>query len=150
MSSNPDELRDEGRRLFRDGSMTEAIEHLQKALEGQAAEMLEKSRTAFSEAGDQDREAQTLGNLALLYKKQGNNTKALETYTAAADLFAGVNDKDKEGEILISRGLLEFEMGKRLDGITSYEMGLKMIKKPSGAQKRVLTMLKMRKAIMGN
>src|SRR5690349_8792173 len=105
MSTNPDELRDEGRRLFRDGAMAEAIDHLQKALDGyiaanqtvmaaemmndlgvvyrtegrldKAAEMLEKAREAFAKVGERDREAQTLGNLALLYKKQGNNDKAL-------------------------------------------------------------------------
>lgn len=178
MSTNPDELRDEGRRLFRDGSYAEAIQQMQMALDAysaagntiaaaemmndigvvhriedrldKSAEMLEKARAAFEAAGDHSREAQTLGNLAPLYRKQGNNDKALETYTRAADIFGELKDRDREGEILMSRGLLEFDMGKRLNGLTSYELGLKMISKPTSRQKWVLNMLKIRKGIMGS
>lgn len=178
MSSNPDELRDEGRKLFRDGSLTEAVEHLQRAMDGytesnqaipaaemmndigvihriegrldQAADMLEKARAAFSSAGDRSREAQTLGNLAPLYRKQANTDKALTTYTQAADIFAELKDREREGEILMSRGLLEVELGQRASGLVSYESGLSMISNPSLNQKVALTAMKLRKRLLGS
>jgi len=116
---------------------------------GNAAEMLERAREAFGEAGERSHEAQTLGNLAPLYKKQGNVDKAKETYREAADIFQELGDHDRQGEILMAMGLLLFETGQRSVGLSAYESGLNLVSNPTGQQKRVKTMLALRKRLQG-
>lgn len=178
MANEPSDLKEEGLRLFKDGAYQEAIEQFDLAQQGfsqagqkldaaemlnnmgvihriegrlaDAARMLEQAKEIFAQVGDRDREAQVLGNLAPLYKKQGDADKALEVYKQAADVFGEIGDKDKQGEILMALGLLQFEKGKRTEGLAAYETGLQMVSHPTGAQKRAQTMLKLRKAILGN
>jgi tetratricopeptide (TPR) repeat protein len=115
----------------------------------EAANKLEKARKTFAEAKDRSREAQTLGNLAPLYSKQGATAKALETYDQAEALFQEISDADRQGEILMAKGLLQFRLGQRSIGLGAYEAGLLLMKSPTGQQKRLRTMLKLRQKLLG-
>jgi tetratricopeptide (TPR) repeat protein len=177
MNSSVAEVQNEGIRLFHEGAYGEALEHFYMALEkfeqssqmlevgevlnnigvicriegrlDESARSLERAKELFQTLGDRSREAQTLGNLAPLYRKQGLVEKALEAYSEASTLFKSLNDSDREGEILMALGILEFDLGRRSAGILDYEVGLGKILHPTGHQKRLHTLLQIRKFLFG-
>ncbi|MBN1427366.1 MAG: tetratricopeptide repeat protein [Anaerolineae bacterium] len=177
MTNEANKLKEEGLRLFEDGAYQEAIEQFELARQGfekegqklamaemlnnigvihrvegrlpEAARMLEEAMAIFVELGDRDREAQALGNLAPIYKKQGDLEKTLEAYKKSADIFGEIGDLEKQGEILMTLGIAQFDAGKRIDGVTSYEAGLRIIPKPSIRQKWLRTLLKLRMKALG-
>jgi len=177
MNKEGEKLRAEGLRLFEAASLDEAAEafglaakifdadgklgdtaevynnmgvifRLQKRF-SEAGTMLEKALQLFAGLGDKTREAETLGNLAPLYKQQGDTRRALEAYKQAAVLFREQSDADKEGQILMAMGILEFGRGHRRDGLSLYEVGIRLIQYPSGDQKRIRMMLQLRQKLLG-
>jgi hypothetical protein len=49
----------------------------------------------------------------------------------------------------MAKGLLQFQKGQRAAGLAAYEAGLMMVKNPTGKQKRLRSMLKLRKQLLG-
>jgi tetratricopeptide (TPR) repeat protein len=177
MSTDPEKLKEEGLRLFQEGSYPEALEHFNLACQGfeaagktleaaemlnnmgvvyrmdgklaEASEKLENARRIFSEQGDRSREAQTLGNLAPLYNKQGATDRAIQAYTEAATIFDELKDDDRRGEVLMAKGVLLFDKGQRTGGLAAYEAGLMLLKRPTARQKRLRVMLRLRQRLLG-
>lgn len=177
MASEPETLKEEGLRLFRDGSYPESLEHFNQAysafmecgktldaaemlnnmgviyrIEGklsEAAEKLERARQIFSENDDRSREAQTLGNLAPLYSKQDAYERAVETFDQAAEIFQELKDDDRRGEVLMAKGILQFKKGQRTSGLAAYEAGLMLLKRPTVKQKVLRISFKLRQRLLG-
>lgn len=177
MSDEAKQLRDEGIRLFEEGSFPQAIETFGRAQEAFAAagdeamaaemlnnvgvvyreqgehdkalEPLEAALAAFGKLGDRSREAQSLGNLGGLYSALNDKDKAIESYRKAIKIFGDLDDHNREGETLMALGLMQFKNGQRSDGMAAYEAGLLLVDKPTARQKNLKRLLKVRQRLLG-
>ncbi|WP_420641385.1 tetratricopeptide repeat protein [Candidatus Leptofilum sp.] len=151
-SLSPQDLKDEGMRLFQQGKRREALAVFEQAAEqfavqedmGNQAEMLNnigviqrvqgESETAvatltqaaalFNQIGDASRQAQTLGNLGDLYASQKKYTDAARHYSNAAAQFAQSNEKEKQAQVLRALSLMELRRGQWLAAIMRMEESL--------------------------
>jgi tetratricopeptide (TPR) repeat protein len=172
------DMKEEGLRLFQEGLYPEAADRFERAREMfvaeqeevEAAEMLnnlgvihrmqrdwdeaisalEEARTAFTRLGDRNREAQVLGNLGGLYASQGKREKAKQCLEDAASLFADLGDEQRHGETLLALGVQHWKSGDRQKGLTAYQTGLQVLKKPSVGQKALRGLLNLRSRLLGS
>ncbi len=171
------ELKEQGLRLFQEGLYKEAAAEFGQARETFAAEgdeieaaemannlgviyrlqgewdaaivVLEEARAAFVRLGDRDREAQTLGNLGGLYASKGERDKAKECLRQAADIFAELGDDQHRGETLLALGMQMWKTEDRSAGLTTYEAGLRTLRKPTAGQKALRGLLSLRTRLLG-
>lgn len=151
-SLSPQELKEEGMRLFQQGDRSQALAAFEQAAAafaaqedmGNQAEMLNnmgvilrvqgKMDTAvstlnqaadlFAQIGDTSRQAQTLGNLGDLYAQQKEYTEAARCYSNAAAQFAQSNEKEKQAQVLRALSLMELRRGQWLAAIMRMEESL--------------------------
>ena len=170
------DLKEEGLRLFQEGLYVEAAERFEEArrmfdAEGdvvEAAEMLnnlgityrmrhewdkaiealERAQTAFAKLDDRSREAQVLGNLGGLYASQGQREKAKTSLHEAAGIFADLGDTQRQGETLLALGVQQWKSGDRQDGLTTYQVGLETLERPSTGQKALRGLLNLRNRLL--
>ncbi len=149
---SPQDLKDEGLRLFQQGKHSQALSTFEQAAAafaaqddfGSQAEMLNnmgvvlrvqgKVDTAvtplthaadlFARMGDRARHAQALGNLGDLYASQKKYTEAARHYSNAAAEFAQCGEKEKQAQVLRALSLMELRRGQWLAAVMRMEESL--------------------------
>ncbi len=168
MNTDPNALKEEGVRLYREGSYAEAAARFSAARPlyaaqgeaGLAGEMLnnlglcrraqkqwDAARTALEEAlaefralGDRAREAQALGNLGALAEAQGDKPQAGKHYEQAAEIFKELGDRENRAHTLQALSALQLKEGRHFEALATMEAGLEDAPKLS-VQKRLLRRL---------
>lgn len=176
-TESPEALKDKGLKLFQQEDYPAALDAFQHAQEGflaagkpldaaemlnnqgvvhrmegrldEAAEMLKQAGEQFRSAGDISRAAQTQANLAPILSKQKRYQEAVTAYRSAIEDFGTLGDKPRQGETMMALGVLQFDNGERDLGLANYEAGIMMIEKPTGQQKRLRQLLKLRRSLPG-
>lgn len=105
----------------------------------------------FRESGDRLREAQTLGNMALVYAKLDDNEQAQTMYREAAAIFKELEEDDYYGETILALGDLQFRSGDLIAALGTFEVGLDYVRNKNHRQKimKQLLVLKNRMTGMG-
>lgn len=162
---NADEMHAEAMKLYRDGSMNDAVSMLEQAhaaflaqgeeakaatvandlgvvyyLTGQrdkARRILEDARAAFEKRGDVSGQARVIGNLAQLMNRAGDRDSAEKYYLHAADLFHQVGDGSLEHETYRALSAMQLRRGRWLESLAAYDHAL-AAKGGSGALRAIL------------
>ncbi|MCA9955330.1 MAG: tetratricopeptide repeat protein [Anaerolineales bacterium] len=149
---SPQELKDEGLRLFQQGKHSQALSTFEQAAAafaaqddiGNQAEMLNnmgvilrvqrqmdtavitltQAANLFAQLGDHARHAQTLGNLGDLSAQQKAYTDAARHYSNAAAEFAQCGEKEKQAQVLRALSLMELRRGQWLAAVMRMEESL--------------------------
>jgi len=152
MTANPDTLKDDGLRLYREGDYAEAATRFDAARglyaglgdRGLAGEMLnnmglcyrglkqwedagralEGALAEFRQAQDRSREAQALGNLGALAESRGDRKRAAELYEQAAALFAEVGDKENRAYTLKALSTVQLKQGRHFEALATMDSSL--------------------------
>jgi tetratricopeptide (TPR) repeat protein len=85
----------------------------------------------------------TLGNLGMLYARQGNEEKAAETYEEAIAIFQELGERGNEKAVARQLGKLKIKKGRFLDALGDYEEELGKEDAPSGPQKLARQLFRM-------
>jgi len=173
----PQELKDEGMRLFQQGKRSQALAIFEQAAVafaaqedvGNQAEMLNnigviqrvqgkldtavtslnQAANLFAQIGDSSRHAQTLGNLGDLYAAQKKHTEAARHYSDAAAQFAQSNEKEKQAQVLRALSLMELRRGHWLAAIMRMEESLQVRPRLSFPQKIFKWLLRFANRLLG-
>lgn len=161
--TEPQILREEGLRHYRQGALNEAIAcfveahslYIEKGDQHGAAEMLnnlgviysqqqrwseatetlEEAHQAFISMGDTDGQAQILGNLGSLYRASGQLEKAAQHLTDALTLFHRLGDRQAEGITWRALSTVRLRQGRWLEAILAYDSSLRCLKRLSLGQR---------------
>lgn len=98
-----------------------------EALKDALKEFDEASRL-MRELGDHKGEAVTLNRMGLVYKKLGDNYKALEYYDRALTIISGKGENREEASILNNAALLYNTLGERQKALEYYNRALPLIR----------------------
>jgi tetratricopeptide (TPR) repeat protein len=96
----------------------------------------------FEEAGDQLKQAMAYANEATALEDLGQNVKAIEMYTHAADLFAALNETEMQLQVRQSISALKLKSRNLIGAFFSMQEGLEQIEKPNLRQRIFLKLLK--------
>lgn len=150
--TDPDDLKEEGLKLFQRGELDNAVSTFETAVSAYAAaqnpvgqaEMLnnigviqrmrgnhEESLEAFTtanqlcqQANDVNRRAQVLGNMGDLYAGMGDKETAARYYSDSAELFAQCGDAQKQSQVLKALSLLRLRQGHWTNAMMHMESSL--------------------------
>ena len=176
-SLSPQELKDEGMRLFQQGKHKDALATFEQAAAafaaqkdmGNQAEMLNnmgvvlrvrgemdtavttltQAATLFAQIGDNTRRAQTLGNLGDIYAQQKKYTEAARHYSDAAAQFAQSNEKENQAQVLRALSLMELRRGHWLAAIMRMEESLQARPRLSFPQRIFKWLLRFANRLLG-
>lgn len=176
-SPSPQELKEEGMRLFQQGKRREALALFEQAaasfanqenlggqaemlnnigviqrLQGQkdtAVNTLTQAADLFHQIGDTSRQAQTLGNLGDLYASQKKYTEAARHYSNAAAQFAQSDEKEKQAQVLRALSLMEMRRGQWLPAIMRMEESLQARPRLSFPQRLFKWLLRFANRLLG-
>lgn len=176
-SPSPQDLKEEGLRLFQQGKRSEALAVFEQAAAGFAAQedvvsqaemlnnigviqrvqgqmeaavaTLTQAADLFNQIGDASRHAQTLGNLGDLYAGQKNYTEAARHYSNAAAQFAQSNEKEKQAQVLRALSLMELRRGQWLAAIMRMEESLQARPRLSLPQRLFKWLLRFANRLLG-
>jgi len=176
-SLSPQELKDEGMRLFQQGRHKDALAAFEQAAAafaaqkdmGNQAEMLNnmgvvlrvrgemdtavttltQAATLFAQIGDNTRRAQTLGNLGDIYAQQKKYTEAARHYSDAAAQFAQSNEKENQAQVLRALSLMELRRGQWLAAIMRMEESLQARPRLSFPQRIFKWLLRFANRLLG-
>ncbi len=143
MTSQPDQLAEQGKQAFRNRNFDEAADLFNQAAEGytlgrdglMAAEMRNNASVAllqagkpqdslaaaqdtdqvFAEAKDIKRQGMALGNQAAALEALNRYAEAIEKYDLAAQLFAQAGDGDLRALVMKSSAAIKLKTGKVTD-----------------------------------
>ena len=146
------ELAEEGRLLYRQGELDEALSCLRQAYRqykdqddqngvaetandlgvlstvlrryDEAEKWLRESQRLFVDMQDYDGEAQTLGNLGSMYQAQGDLKQAAANLQQAADRFHLVGDDDRRSATLRVLSIVRLRQFRFLQAIAAFEAAL--------------------------
>lgn len=176
-SLSPQELKDEGMRLFQQGKHSQALATFEQAaaafaaqedagsqaemlnnvgvilrVQGKldtAATVLNQAASLFAQIGDSNRQAQTLGNLGDLYANQKNYTEAARFYSNAAAQFAQSSEKENQAQVLRALSLMELRRGHWLAAIMRMEESLQVRPRLSFPQQLFKWLLRFATRLLG-
>jgi tetratricopeptide (TPR) repeat protein len=159
----PNELQEQGVRLFDQHDYEAAARSFQEAKDGyaaegkddlvaemkvnigfvhsslneyqQALELMQEALRTFQEMGDKSRTAQVLGNLGSVYVSLNDKEQALSHYRQAADIFTELGDKERYSEILMAIGQMQIRDWKFFEGAAYYQLALQDKQNLTGTQK---------------
>ena len=177
MAMKPEELQQDGLRLFQEGlydeaarRFSEAMEHFaEQEREAEAGEMLnnigiirrkqgrwedavealEEAQRLFARIRDTSREAQALGNLAGVYASLKRREDAERAWGVAASIFQDLGERQKQGETLLALGMSMFRSGRRQEGLATYQAGLGLVERPTFLQRLYRFLLLLQTRILG-
>ncbi len=176
-SPSPQELKDEGMRLFQQGKHKQALAAFEQAAAGFAAQedvgnqaemlnnmgvvlrvqgemdtavtTLNQAAQLFAQIGDHNRHAQTLGNLGDIYAQQKKYTEAARHYSDAAAQFAQSNEKENQAQVLRALSLMELRRGHWLAAIMRMEESLQVRPRLSFPQRIFKWLLRFANRLLG-
>ena len=160
--TEPQVLREEGLRHYRQGAFDEAIAcfseahslylekedqhgaaevlnnlgviYCQQERWSEASEALEEARQVFIVIEDVDGQAQTWGNLGSLYRASGQLEKAAQHFKDASTLFHRLGDSRAESATWRALSTVRFRQRRWLEAILAYDSGLTCLKQLSLGQ----------------
>ena len=109
--------------------------YIQQEMWEEAKQVLDEALGLRAALSDKSGQALTLGNMGMLYERQGDYEKAIEAYEQAQEIFDELGEK---GNLkTISRQLANAKMKKRrfLSAVDDFEVGLEAEESPSLKQK---------------
>jgi tetratricopeptide (TPR) repeat protein len=161
--TEPQTLREEGLRYYRQGVLDKAIAcfveahslciekgdqhgaaevlnnlgviYCQQERWSEAAEALEEGHQAFIAMGDEDGQAQTLGNLGSLYTASGQLEKAAKHFKDALTLFNWLGDSQAESATWHALSAVRLRQRRWLEAILAYDSSLTCRKRLSLGQR---------------
>jgi tetratricopeptide (TPR) repeat protein len=166
--TEPQVLREEGLRHYRQGALDEAIAcfveahplyiekgdqhgaaevlnnlgviYHQQGRWSEAAEALEEALQAFIAMENADGQAQTLGNLGSLYRASGQLEKAAQHFKDAFTLFHRLGDSEAESVTWRALSTVRLRQRRWLEAISAYDSSLTCLKQLS-LEQRLLHLL---------
>lgn len=175
--ASPNELQEQGVRLYDQKDYEAAARMFQQAREGyeaqddtvlaaematniglvhralgenqQALEVMQQALHVFQEQADQRRMAQVLGNMGGVYVELGDREQAYNCYRQAADMLQDLGEKQMYGQTLIAMAMLQMRNGKVWDGAATYEVGLENLEHLSISQKLIRRLIGVRRSLTG-
>ncbi len=157
--SEPEELREEGRRYYQMGEYEKAIESFQQARElyaeagdlhgvaemlnnlgvtyrqtgqwDEALRVLGEAQRVFADLADRNGQAQVLGNLGSVYSAQGQPDRAAEHFEQAVALFRELEERALERDTLRALSRVRLRQRKWLVAIALYDSSLTCVEHPS-------------------
>ena len=176
-SPSPQELKEEGMRLFRQGNHKQALAAFEQATAafaaqndvGNQAEMLNnmgvilrvqgemdtavatltQAAALFAQIEDANRHAQTLGNLGDIYANQKKYSEAARHYSDAAAQFAQSNEKENQAQVLRALSLMELRRGQWLAAILRMQESLQVRPRLSLPQQLFKWLLRFASRLLG-
>ena len=170
MSTDPQLQEQEGKQLYAAGKYQEAasafsqagILYLEQGQDLQAAEMKNNQSVAllkakqpqealavvqgtavvFEKKGDQLKQAMAFANEATALKDLGQDSKAIEKYNLAADLFAELNESEMQLQVRQSISSIKLKSRNLIGAFFSMQEGLEQVEKPTLRQRLFLKLLK--------
>ncbi|TEU17294.1 MAG: tetratricopeptide repeat protein [Anaerolineales bacterium] len=161
--AEPQVLREEGLRYYRQGALDEAIAcfveahslyiekgdqsgaaevlnnlgviYYQQERWSEATEALEKVHQAFIVMEDVDGQAQTSGNLGSLYGASGQLEKAAQHFKDALTLFHQLGDSQAESTTWRALSTVRLRQRRWLEAISAYDSSLTCLKRLSLGQR---------------
>ncbi len=175
--TDPNELQQQGVKLFRQHEYEAASEIFQQAREAyqqanqpdmaaemqvniglvqralgrhdQALALMREALQIFQEMGDRKREAQVLGNMGGVFAAQRDTEQAMTCYRQAAETFKALGEEEFYGQTLLAIGDLQIKSGHVMAGAAAYEAGLQSLKEVSGPQKILKGLMNVKRRLMG-
>lgn len=114
-----------------------------------AVEDMQAGLAYFRESGIRLREAQALGNMALVYTKAGDHEQAQTMYREAAAIFRELGEDQFYGETILALGDMLFRAGKLQEALAIFEVGLEHIRNKNHRQKVMKQLLILKNRIIG-
>lgn len=159
-ASNPNrELAEQGRQLYREGDLEEALTVLRQAHERfkeagdqggtaetandigvlytvlrrykEAESWLHDAQRLFVNLQDIDGEAQTLGNLGSMYQSQGDHQQAAAYLQQAADRFHLVGDDERRSATLRVLSMVRLRQFRFLQALAAFDAALACHPRPT-------------------
>lgn len=167
--TEPQVLKEEGLRHYRQGAFGEAIAcfveahslylkkedqhgaaevlnnlgviYYQQGRWAEAAEALEKAHQAFVVMKDEEGRAQALGNLGSLYRASGQLEKAARHFKDALPLFHQLGDSQAESVTWRALSTVRLRQKKWLEAVLAYDSSLTCLKRLSLGQRLLHSLL---------
>jgi tetratricopeptide (TPR) repeat protein len=161
--SKAQELTDQGRLLYRQGELEEALSHLHRAYElykadddhsgtaetandigvlytvlqrhSEAEKWLLLAHRLFVDMEDYDGEAQTLGNIGSMFHARGDLKQAAANLQLASDRFHLVGDDERRSATLKVLSMVRLRQFRFLQALAAYEAALACHPKPTPLHK---------------
>lgn len=158
-----DPLKEEGLKLFQQGSHDAALAKFQAALEaytadndqtgraemfnnigvihriyrnwGEAIAAFSQAETIFKTIGDDNRLGQVWGNLGDLYAFQGEREKSAGYYSDSAEAFARAKDHGRQSQVLRALSLLRLRQRRFVEAMRLMEMSQSILPQPNLLQR---------------
>lgn len=158
-----DQLKEEGLKLFQQGSHDAALAKFQGALEsytvdnqpagqaemlnnigvihriyrnwGEAIVAFSQAELIFKEMGDDNRLAQVWGNLGDLYAFQGEREKAAGYYSDSAEAFSRAKDPGRQSQVLRAMSLLRLRQRRFVEAMRLMAMSQSVLPQPNWLQR---------------
>lgn len=175
--TTPDELQEQGVRLYGQQDYEDAARAFQQAKEAyqaegrsdmaaemetniglvhralgehqQALDVMQKALRTFQEADDKLRAAQVFGNMGGVYIELGDKEQAYNCYRQAADAFQELGESKLYGETMIAIAKMQVRDGKIWAGAATYEVGLENLDQLSASQKILKNLIGIRNKLTG-
>lgn len=100
-----------------------------------AHRFLDQALDICEETEDQVNQGKVLGNLGMIYARQGDEEKAAEAYERAIAIFRDLGESGYEKDIARQLSKLSLKKGRFLDALGSYREGLEDGEEATGTQK---------------
>ena len=101
----------------------------------EARRFLDRALEICEETEDQINKGKVLGNLGMMYARQGDKESAAEAYEQAITIFRDLGETGFEKDIARQLSKVQLKKGGFLDALGSYREGLEDGEEASGAQK---------------
>jgi tetratricopeptide (TPR) repeat protein len=79
----------------------------------------------------------------------GRRDEAIEVWRAAIVLFDELEDRQHQGDTLLTLGVALFKSGQREAGLATYQAGLQLLEHPTVMQQVTRTLLAIQTRILG-
>jgi tetratricopeptide (TPR) repeat protein len=112
-----------------------SVSYLMAGENESALQALEGVENVFIQAGDQKRQAMTLGNQAAALDALGRLDEAEQVYWQAAEIFKILGDTELRLPIMQSISSLQLRTGRHFQAVASMYAGVENIKNPSLKQR---------------
>lgn len=115
-----------------------------------AIDLMTEALDVFQDINDPLRAAQVLGNLGGAYAAMGDHEQAYNIYIQAADTFEELGEKRMHADTLIAISTLQVKERKLMDGLATYEEGMKNLEKLTPQQRIMRWAMRRRNQVLNS
>jgi len=120
----------------------QSVALLKAKLPQEALAAVQGTAAVFEKEGDQLKQAMAFANEATALKDLGQDSKAIEKYNLAADLFAELNESEMHLQVRQSISSLKLKSRNLIGAFFSMQEGLEQVEKPTLRQRLFIKLLK--------